>query len=68
MVQGPTDQTVKCEPRNRQPLGHALEHRVGASQGMEAAGLGKTEEICSQSQAGGRVPQWSPSSCGEGQK
>ena len=28
------------------------------------AGLGKIEEICSQSQAGGCVPQWSPSPCG----
>ena len=42
--------------------------RMGASQGTQATGLGKTEEICSQSQAGGCVPQWSPRPCGGGQQ
>ena len=37
---------------------------VGASQGTQAAGLGKTEKICSNSQAGGCVPQWGPCPCG----
>ena len=35
-----------------------------ASQGTQAAGLGKTEKICSNSQAGGCVPQWGPCPCG----
>ena len=49
-------------------VGHPSEHRVGASQGTQAAGLGKIEEVCSQSQAGGCVPQWDPSTCGRSQQ
>ena len=43
MAQGPADQAVKCGPHNRQPVGHATQHRGGASQGPQAAGLGKIE-------------------------
>ena len=57
MAQGAADQTVKCGPHNRRPVGHAPEHRVGASEATQAAGLGKIGQVCSQSQAGGCVPQ-----------
>ena len=43
-------------------------NRVGTSEATQAAGLGKTEEICSQSQARGCVPQWSPGPCRKGQR
>ena len=36
--------------------------------GTQAAGLGKVEEICSHSRAGGLLRQWGPSPCGEGQR
>ena len=33
---------------------------MGACEGTQAAGLRKIERICAHSQAGRRVPQWSP--------
>ena len=68
MAKGPADQTAKCGPHNRRPVGHASQHRVGACEGSHAAGLGKIEAICSHPQAGWCVPQWGPSPCGEGRQ
>ena len=43
-------------------------HEGFTAGGTQPAGLGKVEEICSHSQAGRCMPQWSPSPCGEGQQ
>ena len=52
------------------PMGHTSQHGVGACESTQAAGLGKIEELCSHSQAGGCLPEWGPgpSTCGEGQR